>query len=81
MVVRPGLCLTWLETSKTGFLVTRLIFKPVAGRVTVTYARKLCYNLPKTQEKRPNLRVFHQKDADVVVYSEHPDQAASLGAV
>ena len=27
-------------------------------------ARKLCCNLPKIQEKRPNLRVFHQKDAD-----------------
>ena len=27
-------------------------------------ARKLCCKLPKIQDKRPNLRVFHQKDAD-----------------
>ena len=25
-VLRPGLCRTWLETPKTGFLTTRLIF-------------------------------------------------------
>ena len=27
-------------------------------------ARNLCYNLPKTQEKRTNLWVFRQKDAN-----------------
>ena len=27
-------------------------------------ARKICCNLPKTQTKRPNLKVFHQKDAN-----------------
>ena len=27
------------------------------------YAKKLCCNLPKIQTKRPNLRVFSQKDA------------------
>ena len=27
-------------------------------------ARKLCCNLPKIQEKRPNLWVFHQKDVN-----------------
>ena len=26
-------------------------------------ATKLCCNLPKTQTKRPNLRVFRQKDS------------------
>ena len=25
-------------------------------------ARKLCYNLPKIQTKRPNLKVFRQTD-------------------
>ena len=27
VVVQPGLCGTWLETLKTGFLTTRLIFQ------------------------------------------------------
>ena len=44
-------------------------------------ARKLCYNLPKTQTKRPNLRVFCQKDANGIANSENPDQTAPLGAV
>ena len=44
-------------------------------------ARKLCCNLPKIQTKRPNLRVFLQKDANGVANSEDPDQTAPLGAV
>ena len=43
--------------------------------------RKLCCKLPKIQEKRPKLRVFHQKDADGIANSEDPDQTAPLGAV
>ena len=44
-------------------------------------ARKLCCNLPKFQTERPNLRVFHQKDANGIANSEDPDQTAPLGAV
>ena len=44
-------------------------------------ARKLCCNLPKIQRKRPNLRVFRQKDANGIANSEDPDQTAPLGAV
>ena len=43
--------------------------------------RKLCCNLPKIQKKRPNLRVFHQKDANGIANSEDPDQTAPRGAV
>ena len=43
--------------------------------------RKLCCNLPKIQEKGPNLRVFRQKDAYEKANSEDPDQTAPLGAV
>ena len=43
--------------------------------------RKLCCNLPKTQTKRPNLRVFRQKDANGIANSEDPDQTAPPGAV
>ena len=39
-------------------------------------ARKLCCNLPKIQTKRPNLRVFCQKDANGIANSEDPDQTA-----
>ena len=38
--------------------------------------RKLCCNLPKIQTKRPNLRVFRQKDANGLANSEDPDQFA-----
>ena len=44
-------------------------------------ARKLCCNLPKIQDKRPNLWVFLQKDANGTAASEDPDQTAPLGAV
>ena len=43
--------------------------------------RKLCCYLPKIQEKRPNLWVFCQNDANGIANSEDPDQTASLGAV
>ena len=44
----------------------------ISWRYTVKFfpkfseARKLCCNLPKIQTKRPNLRVFHQKDANEI---------------
>ena len=44
-------------------------------------ARKLCCNLPKSQTKRPNLRVFRQKDANGIANSEDSDHFAPLGAV
>ena len=43
--------------------------------------RKLCSNLPKIQEKRPNFWVFRQKDANRIANSGDPDQTAPLGAV
>ena len=39
-------------------------------------ARKLCCNLPKIQTKRPNLSIFHQKDANGIANREDPDQTA-----
>ena len=44
-------------------------------------ARKLRCNLPKMQEKSPNLRVLSQEDANRIANSEDPDQTAPLGAV
>ena len=44
-------------------------------------ARNLCSYLPKIQEKRPNFRVFCQKDANGIANSEDPDQTAPKGAV
>ena len=43
--------------------------------------KKHCCNLPKIQTKSPNLRVFHQKDANGIANSEDPDQTAPLGEV
>ena len=44
-------------------------------------ARNLCCNLPRIQTKKPNLRVFHQKDAFGIANSVDSDQTAPLGAV
>ena len=35
----------------------------------------------KFKTKRPNCRVFHQKNANWIAISEDPDQTAPLGAV
>ena len=43
--------------------------------------RKPCCNQPKIQTKRPNMKVFCQKDANGKANSEDPDQTAPLGAV
>ena len=37
--------------------------------------------LPKTQTKRPKLRIFRQKDANVIANSEDPDQNAPLRSI
>ena len=42
----------------------------------VSDARKLCCKILKIQENRPNLGVFHPKDADGIANSEDPDQTA-----
>ena len=44
-------------------------------------ARKHCCNLPKIQTQMPNLREFHQKDANGIAKREDPDQTAPIGAV
>ena len=44
-------------------------------------ANFLCCNLPKTQTKRPNCRVFRQNGANGIANSEDLDQTAPLGAV
>ena len=67
-------CFYLLEYSMNDFAEYRKVPK-------FSDANKLGCNLPKIQEKRPNLRVFHQKDADVIANSEDPDQTAPLGAV
>ena len=42
---------------------------------------KNCCILPKIQTKRPNLGIFHQKDANGIANREDLDQTAPLGAV
>ena len=43
--------------------------------------KKLCCDLPNTQTKRPNLRVFCQKDSNEIANSEYTDQTAPQGAL
>ena len=55
------------------------MFYPKATKFSDT--RILCCNLSKIQTKRPNLKVFCQKDANGIANGEDPDQTAPLGAV
>ena len=41
-------------------------------------ARKLCCNLLKIQTKKPNFRVFCQKDANAIANSVDPDLTALI---
>ena len=65
---------TVFEWSDRGFKFYRKVPK-------FSDTRKLCCNLLKAKTKRPNLRVFCQRDANGIAKSEDPDQTAPLGAV
>ena len=53
------------------------------GNAALNYpeTRELCCNLPNTETKRPNLKVFCPKDVNGIANSEDPDQTALLGAI
>ena len=86
VAVQPGLCKTWSINPKDRFSHDAL-----AGQMSdiMVYRKvpkfsdaiKLCCNLSKNQTKRPNLRVFRQKDANRIANSVDPDQTAHLRAV
>ena len=67
-----------LHRLKHGFLLMKVMYRKTPKFLD---ARKLCCNLPKIQEKRPNLRASRHKDANGIANSEDPDQTAPLGAV
>ena len=56
--------------SITEYLKLLEIYRKVSN---FSNARKLCCNLPKIHENRPNLKVFHQKDANGIANSDDPD--------
>ena len=60
-----------------------LCFRGALTKITVKFLnfRTSNCNLPKIQTKRPNLRIFRQKDANGMANSEDHDQTAPLGAV
>ena len=58
-----------------------LQFVPYSKVPKFSDTRNLCCDLPKIQTKKPNLRVFCQKDANGIANSVDPDQTAPLGAV
>ena len=63
-------------THNTKVLCSYIIYRKVPK---FSDTRKHCCNLPNIQTKRPNLRVFPQKDANGTANSEDPDQTAPLG--
>ena len=64
------------------FVVMNMFFYSYYRKVPkFSDTRNLCCNLTKIQTKRPNLRVFCQKDPNGIANSEDPDQTAPLGAV
>ena len=68
-------------TSYNGFQISRSCFGKYCKASIFSDAQKLCCNQPKIQTKMPNLRVFHQKDANGKANSKDPDQTAPPGAV
>ena len=76
----------WLETTqatknKSAFQTMQMHKGSYCKVPKFSDARKLCYNLPKIQTKKPNFRIFCQKDANAIANSVDPDQTAPLGAV
>ena len=61
---------------KTGFLPLKIIVKFLNF-----WTPENCCNLPKIQEKRPNLCIFCQKNVNGIANSGDPDQTVPLGAV
>ena len=60
----------------------RIVIKEVLYRKAPKFSdSKIFCNLPKIQIKRPNFRIFRQKNANGIANSEDPDQTAPLGAV
>ena len=61
----------------------RLVFGEIMYRKVPKFSdtRKLCCKKPKIQEKRPDLWVSRQKDANGIANSGDPDQTVPLGAV
>ena len=58
-----------------------LMMKTTVKFLNFRTPKKLCCNLSKIQTKRPNFRVFRQKDLAGIANSEDPDQTAPIGAV
>ena len=60
MAIQPGLCLTWLETPKTGFLVSRLICVFLSRGSYVDYLHislyKVTYRVYKPCQKKTCLQ-------------------------
>ena len=81
MTAQSGLCRTWPETPKTGFLTSVKDLLEYCKVSKFSGARKLCCKLPKIQTKRQNHRIFCRKDANEIANSEDPDQTAPQGAV
>ena len=78
------ICIKFHEDSLRAFQVTeRTPF--VTDRRTDAWGKTICLSTLKggdiIQTKRPNLRVFQQKDSNGIANSEDPDQTAHKGAV
>ena len=73
----------WKQTDPESVIPYILVVNIVKYRKVPKFfdARKLPCNLPNIQTKRPNLKVFCQKDANGIANSEDPDQTAPQGAV
>ena len=70
------------QTNKTMLRIVDTVWKAKYRQIPKNWdAKKLCFNLPKIQTKRPNLRIFCQNDAYEMAHSVDPDQTAPRGAV
>ena len=50
--VQPGLCWTWSETPKTGFLRTRLIYNKMINKILTRYLTAKCHLSSEQYQKK-----------------------------
>ena len=75
MVVQPGLCQTWSETPKTGFLTTRL--KCIPATVSIHYdSTPMQYSAIFNDCKNGN---FQMKNCDIfIIFAQNIDCGSTL---
>ena len=81
VAVQPGLCQTWSETLKTGFLTTRLIRFPTVSSNEEVYdkMRKQRMLREELRDKKKQLESIMKKDRNKKQYIKNQDNQSDTG--